>query len=86
MESQEREEGMKVWVCRDVGGSYAIYRVENNPILKDGYWFCNSRSKSILLDWDRPANKFKALTGIKKHLKPGTKRLMEWRLPLAGEG
>lgn len=75
---------MKVNICRNMGGSYEIYteKAKGLHLCSDrDYWDATTGSiLNYLCSRD-----FKKYTGLKKHLKPGTKQLMEWTPPLSGQ-
>jgi len=83
---------MKIWVCRHEhkwGSSY--YRLMEEACKPrrnfNGAWYCGCGDPTTSHDIDGFCTTvFKQLTGLKRHLKPGTKKLMTWTLPLARQG
>jgi len=75
---------MKILVCRDSGGAYAFYMACCKLVLSPslGTWACGCYGKDCMIYVFFP-KQFKKYTGLKRHLKPGTKKLMTWTLPLA---
>jgi len=83
---------MKVWVCRDVArfalmGAYMLYSEKCEPRLVGGrIWSCCRGDHRHEIGGPFCARLFKKWTGLEKHLKPGTKRLMDWTMPLEKQG
>ncbi len=73
---------MKVWVCRDKIGSavYVLFReITVNLRLMEGRWVSNN--DGLYLIGDFCPDLFREFA-IPRHLRRGTKRLMEWHFPL----
>ena len=80
---------MKLWITRDkdlgaksINGNYSLYTEE--PEIDeywDEVWFYGDGE--ILRDLC--PKMFKRYTGLKRHLKPGTKKLVEWTPPLGDQ-
>ncbi len=76
---------MKVWVCRDADGDYALFPPDADPWLIDegddaGEWG-DPRGCPSLVEGMCP-DSFKAWSGLRKHLQKGTRRKMRWTRPL----
>jgi len=79
---------MKVWVCRDTDGTYALFTDKCNPNLRAtidsnmrNKFFCDCGNDHRLIE-DLCPKSFKRFTGLKRHLKIETKKLMNWKKPL----
>ena len=78
---------MKIWVCRDdSAGVYTLYEEKCNPVkdveFGEGCWECQCEKIHTISGEDGfCAPLFKRYTGI-KHIRKGTRKLMEWRKPL----
>jgi hypothetical protein len=77
---------MKVWVCRDEDGFYEFFKKEAEPYLSgmEGLrqWYDRGRDSTFM--FELKPELFKEYGGI-KHLKKGTRRLIEWNYPLEGK-
>lgn len=86
---------MKVWVCRDkfktfnFGHVYRVFVGTCRPYLNcfSQKWECRCGERHIhdigLDHHGYCPSMFKKMTGLGRHLRPGTKKLMEWTPPLA---
>jgi len=83
---------MKIWVCRDGTGSagkrwYILIGEDCKPKREVGaggnsFWCCRCKGRTHSIDIHADDG-FKKKYGLKRHLKPGAKKLMTWTLPLA---
>ena len=83
---------MKVWVCResddDEYSGYVLMRgpKKNFSLRGAGFWSRDCGAPLNTEIGEFCPKEFKEMTGLKKHLEPGTCKRMTWRKPFEGEG
>lgn len=74
---------MKVWLCRDnFGGNYSIFREGCEITFDDDYRIWCGDMEHFIACVTRYA--IKDYYGLKRHIKKGTKKLVNWKFPLKG--
>ncbi len=75
---------MEVWVCRDEDGYYHLFPPDTDPWKAcDGEWDLSEFGGS--LGGPMCAEMFKEWSGLRRHLRKGTRRKMTWTKPLDNE-
>ena len=76
---------MKIWVCRSSQGVYTLVDGRCEEVEAGVFRsHCSCENVNHEINDIFCASEFKKYAGLKHHLRRGTKKLMTWRLPLAG--
>lgn len=76
-----------VWVCRDIDkydddNTYSLFDIDCDPRLNEnGTWVCACTGKYHLIDYFC-SSLFRQYAGIRRHMRKGTRKKVQWVYPL----